>query len=308
MYKYQKTWREIAMFLPENYRIAGDSCPSELYIEWKGNKIHIDHYPNPESDAKIILLHGVGGNGRLLSFVGEPLFKQGYEVISPDLPGYGYSEVDKTKVSYHDWVELTSHLVDIEIAKDERPVFLFGLSAGGMLAYHAASLNQKVKGIIATNLLDQRDQTVRDYSAGNLLISRIGIFAIRMLSKINKQMMLPMKTLANMKAIVNNKRMRKLLIKDKTASGSKVPVNFVTTLIGYNPKIEPENFNIPVLLVHPEKDEWTPVHVSMIFYERLKGEKELFILQNAGHFPIESPGVNQLEEQVIKFIEKHKDN
>lgn len=141
MYKSQNTWKEIATFLPEKCRIPGESYPSELYIEWKGNKIHIDHYPNPESDAKIILLHGVGGNGRLFSFVGEPLFKQGYEVIAPDLPGYGYSEVDKTKVSYHEWVELTSHLVDVEIAKDERPVFLFGLSAGGMLAIKGPAEN-----------------------------------------------------------------------------------------------------------------------------------------------------------------------
>lgn len=304
MYKNQETWKEISSFLPENYRISGDSSPSEIFIDWKGNKIHVDHYPNPEADAKIILLHGVGGNGRLLSFVGVPLFRHGYEVLAPDLPGYGYSEVDKRKVSYHDWVELVVYLVDIETKKDERSVFLFGLSAGGMLAYHATSQNQKVRGVIATNLLDQRDQRVRDYSAGNLIISRVGIFAINILSKINGQLMLPMKYLANMKAIVNDKRMMKLLINDKTSSGSKVPINFVTSLIRYEPKIEPEDFNIPVLLVHPEKDNWTPVHVSMIFFERLKSEKELHILQNAGHFPIESPGINQLEEHVISFIDR----
>ena len=303
MYKNQEIWKEIASFLPENYRISGETSPSELFIDWKGNKIHVDHYPNPESDAKIILLHGVGGNGRLLSFVGQPLFRHGYEVLSPDLPGYGYSEVNRRNVSYNDWVELVDHLVDIETRKDERPVFLFGLSAGGMLAYHAASLNPKVRGIIATNLLDQRDQTVRDYAAGNLFISRVGILAIKLLSRINGRLMLPMKSLANMKAIVNDKQMMKLLINDKTSSGSKVPVNFITTLIGYKPKVEPEDFNIPVLLVHPEKDNWTPVHVSMIFFERLKSQKKLHILQNAGHFPIELPGINQLEEHVLKFID-----
>ena len=303
MYRNQETWKQIASFLPENYRISDETYPSELFIDWKGNKIHVDHYPNPESDAKIILLHGVGGNGRLLSFVGKPLFRHGYEVLSPDLPGYGYSEVDKRKVSYNDWVELVDHLIDMETEKDERPIFLFGLSAVGMLAYHAASLNPKVRGIIATNLLDQRNQRVRDYAAGNLFLSRVGIFVINIISRINGRLMLPMKSLANMKAIVNDKRMMKLLITDKTSSGSKVPVNFVTSLIGYKPKVEPEDFNIPVLLVHPEKDKWTPVHVSMIFFERLKSKKELHILQNAGHFPIESPGINQLEKHVLKFID-----
>lgn len=45
------------------------------------------------------MLHGVGGNGRLLSFIGVPLFSNGFEVVVPDLPGYGLSIIND-KIHY----------------------------------------------------------------------------------------------------------------------------------------------------------------------------------------------------------------
>lgn len=305
-YKTQTNWKERDRLLPAEFRIKEELTPEEYYLKWKTNSIHIDYYCRPDAKAKIIMLHGVGGNGRLLSFAAVPLFKLGYEIIAPDLPGYGFSIVDKKKVTWGDWIELVSYLIDHENSKDNRPLFIFGLSAGGMLAYHAAALNQKVKGVIATNLLDQRITKVRDYSSGNLIISRIGIPLLNVLSGINKDLMLPMKAVVNMKAITNNSLMLRYLLKDKTASGTKVPVRFITTLINAAPAIEPEKFKIPLLLVHPEYDKWTPVKVSQLFFDRLQYKKELKILEGAGHFPIENPGIFQLPKYVSQFIENHK--
>jgi alpha-beta hydrolase superfamily lysophospholipase len=302
-YKDQETWKEISAYLPPGYRIEKE--PREHFITWNNSRIHIDHYENNHSPAKIILLHGVGGNGRLLSFIGAPLSRCGYEIISPDLPGYGLSIVNKKKVLYTDWVELGCHLVESELKKDDRPVFLFGLSAGGMLAYQVAAKCPQIKGVIATNLLDQRNQAVRDHSAGNIIVSRLGILGLKLLSKVTGEMLLPMKVLANLKAIVNDNRVMRLLLNDPTSSGTKVPVNFVLSLIRHKPVTEPENFSIPVLMVHPELDKWTPVEISNIFFNRIGSEKELVILKNAGHFPIEQPGLDQLRDGVNGFIEKH---
>jgi len=55
-----------------------------------------------------------------------------------------------------------------------------------------------------------------------------------------------------------------------------------------------------MLLAHPEKDLWTPVEISELFFNRLnKINKQLVILENAGHFPIESPGLQQLAVLII---------
>lgn len=305
-YSYQDTWQKIIKYLPEHNRISKKSSPQELFMDWKGNHIHLDYYLKKDAPAKIILLHGVGGNGRLLSFIGVPLFQHGFEIIAPDLPGYGYSQVDKESINFNDWIDLVNHIILEEKRKDNRPVFLFGLSAGGMLAYHAASKNKMVEGLIATNLLDQRMQEVRDFSAGNKIISRIGTPLISLISRLNGNLTLPMKTLANMKAIVNEKNVRKILIDDDTSAGSRVPLRLVSSMINAQPAIEPEEFNIcPVLLVHPEDDKWTPVYISRLFFDKINTKKELKILENAGHFPLEYPGIEQLEQYVVDFIKNN---
>lgn len=304
MYKNNLIWKEREKLLPEEFRMKNENRPQERFMDWRGRKIHLDYYENPDAKAKIILLHGVGGNGRVLSFIAVPLHRAGFELIIPDLPGYGHSVVIKKEVTYADWVDLAADLIKKEKAMDDRPLFVFGLSAGGMLAYHAAARNPKVKGVIATNLLDQSNQKVRDYSAGNKLISRLAVPLLKVLSRINGKIMLPMKSVANMKAIVNNAQMLKMLLRDETASGAKVPVQFISSMMQAKPAIEPENFDLPVLLVHPEFDEWTPVWVSRIFFDRLKGQKQIRILSNAGHFPVEKPGIDQLPIYVEEFIHR----
>jgi len=301
-YNNQYSWREVQYHLPDNNRIDEDTYPAEKWWKWKNQNIHLDHYINNQAKAKIILLHGVGGNGRLLSFIAVPLYKRRFEVICPDLSGYGLTEC-KDNIDYNEWVTLVKDLVSFEENKDSRPIILFGLSAGGMLAYHAACNNDSIDGLIFSNLLDQRIPQVRDSSASNKFVSKFGIKLLTLISKIKNDFKLPIKFIVNMNAIVNNASVRKILLKDKTSSGSKVTVGFIISMINYQPEIEFEHFNkCPVLMVHPEKDNWTDLELSMLSFEKLGSKKTLKILNNAGHFPIESPGLQQLEKYVLDFI------
>ena len=292
------------MLLPPNNRISESIRPEEYFWRWKDSDIHIDRYINQDAKAKVILLHGVGGNGRLLSFIGGPLYRNGFEVIAPDLPGYGLT-ICRSNIDYRLWIDMVHDLILEELEKDEKPIFLFGLSAGGMLAYQVACLNNNISGLIATNVLDQRNQQVRDASATNKYVSKIGIPILRLLHFINNDIKLPMKLVTNMRAIVNDKKLLKLLLADRTSSGANVPINLMLSLITSKPQIEPEEFtDCPFLLVHPEKDNWTPLELSLLFFDRLKCKKEITILENAGHFPIEEPGITQLEISVVEFINR----
>ena len=304
-YSQQKTWEEIIRFFPENNRINNNCSPSETILAWKNGYIHLDHYKNPKARAKIIMLHGVGGNGRILSFMAVPLFKKGFEIICPDLPGYGYTKTSSNNITFQGWVEVVNHIIEKDTIDDDRPVFLFGFSLGGTLAYHVAAQNKKIKGIIATCMLDQRMREVRDYSAINKAMSRLGPSFLKIFNTIKPGLMLPMKLVANTGAIVNNPDLLEILLQDKTSSGVRVPIRFLYSIINAKPDLEPENFqHCPVALFHPEKDKWTPVEVSKIFFNRIKGDKELKILENAGHFPLETPGILQLEKYTEDFIEK----
>ena len=125
-------WKKVQEYLPEENRLTGVWRPDEYFVGIGRFGIHIDHYRVKEPKARVILFHGVGGNGRLLSLIAVPLMKQGYEVICPDLPLYGMTEY-YGKVVYQDWVDCAAEIVMYYQAREIRPTFLFGLSAGGIL-------------------------------------------------------------------------------------------------------------------------------------------------------------------------------
>ena len=305
MFSNNDIWKQVQEHLPVENRISDDNMPSEKKVSFQDIEIRYDEYsPKEGSNNSIIIFHGVGGNGRLLSFIAVPLVKAGFNVICPDLPGYGYTKIEKS-FDYSTWIDVGSFMVNREIEAG-RNAYVFGLSAGGMLAYNVTCNVKKVRGLIITNILDNRLQIVRDYSAKNKFHSRVGIKVLESLPSTFKKIKVPVKMVANMKAIVNDSHVLRLLLKDKVGSGSSVSIGFLLSMMNAIPLIEPENFNIcPVLLAHPEVDKWTPTEISRLFFDKIQSPKEIKILNNAGHFPIEIPGLQQLEETSIDFLIKH---
>ncbi len=302
MFLKNKYWEKIQDFLPEHNHVSEDYKPQEKWINCNGIDIRYDEYnPSANSKISIVVLHGVGGNGRLLSFIAVPLVKAGFNVICPDLPGYGYTKIDSC-FDYSTWIEVGTFMANEELKKGRR-LFIFGLSAGGMLAYNVTCNISQVEGLIITNILDNRYQMVRDFSAKNKFHSRFGIKFLKILPDFMKKNEIPVKSVANTRTIVNQKELLKIMLKDKVGSGSSVSIKFLLSMMDMIPFTEPEDFEIcPVLMAHPEIDQWTPVKVSRLFFDRIKSEKKLVILENAGHFPIESPGLQQLEKACIEFI------
>ena len=297
-------WKKVQEYLPEENRLTEACLPDEYFVGIGRFGIHIDHYRVKEPKARIILFHGVGGNGRLLSFIAVPLMKQGYEVICPDLPLYGMTEYYGTVV-YQDWVDCAAEIVMYYQTREISPTFLFGLSAGGILAYQTASGLPGIQGVIATCLLDQRNPAVRKSTAGSRWMADHGLRAITKASARLGFVKVPMKWVGNMKAIVNHEELAEVLMKDRRASGARVPVSFLHTLLNPDIHPEPERFRrCPVLLVHPENDRWTDAGLSRLFFDRLNCSKEMKLLKGAGHFPIEKEGLKHLEQYCVEFLEE----
>jgi alpha-beta hydrolase superfamily lysophospholipase len=51
-------------------------------------------------------------------------------------------------------------------------------------------------------------------------------------------------------------------------------------------------------------DRWTTSEARRPFFDRSKGPRELVMLENCGHFPIQEPGISRLEEVVVAFLKK----
>jgi pimeloyl-ACP methyl ester carboxylesterase len=105
--------------------------------------------------------------------------------------------------------------------------------------------------------------------------------------------------------VANDPEIARLASEDPIGGGNSVPLRFMRSLLTIQPTIEPEDFDVcRVLLVHPAADLWTKVEASRLFFDRIKGSKQLVMLENCGHLPLEQPGLNQLEEAVSGFLKE----
>lgn len=303
MYTNDDTWKKLQAFLPEHNRISNLCTPTEKSCAFGTMNVHVDTYNEQKNNGvTLVLFHGVGGNGRLLSFIAVPLAKRGYKLVCPDLPGYGYTE-HHGMPTYQTWIDTGVHIVQQELPHCKK-LFVLGLSAGGMLAYNVACSIPNVSGVIVTTILDNRLKAVRDYSAKNKLHARVALPLLRFIPRFIQHMKISVKAVTNMNAIVNDKQVLSLLLHDTRGAGSSVHLGFLCSMMKSIPITEPEAFSIPFLLCHPEKDHWTPERISRLFFDRIQSTKECHILKNAGHFPLEQPGLTQLEEYIAAFIKK----
>lgn len=302
-YANDTIWKQIQYYLPKENQLNDGFMPKEEWLKIGGNTIHIDHYSDDNEKGVIIIYHGVGGNGRLLSFIAKPLHKAGYEVICPDLPLYGHT-VCNGKITYMDWIKCGVAIAK-KYRKESKPLYLFGLSAGGMLAYQISCRLESVSGLIVTCLLDQRISKVTKETASNSIMAVLGKSFLKIAHHVIGGVKIPMKMVCNMKAIVNNEALAELLMSDSISSGAKVTLDFLYGMLNPNIEIEADDYKkSPVLLVHPEKDCWTDVSLSRLFFDKIPASKDLKLLQGAGHFPIEEKGLKQLEEYCVAFMNK----
>jgi len=308
-YDCDPVWPRIQEFLPEECRLTADNMPDEEYVAMSGRfSVHIDHYVPDEAKTVLVVLHGVGGNGRLLSFVAAPLAKRGYEVVCPDLPMYGLTEYAGT-VTYDDWAKVAAGVAE-RYRRNGLPLYVFGLSAGGLLAYETACRTEGVNGLMATCLLDQRIPEVTRNTSNNILTAVLGKQLLGLMNRRLGSLKLPMKSVCNMKAIVNNEEIAEILMADRLSSGASVSLEFLHGMLNPVLTTEPEDFaGCPVMLAQPEMDRWTEERLSRLFLNRMDKRRvhtEVVRLPGAGHFPIEETGLDALVNVCDRFMSEQE--
>ncbi|TQM32372.1 alpha/beta hydrolase [Nocardia bhagyanarayanae] len=310
-YRDQQAWRDLQQFLPQRLRLTGDTEPAEEYWDWRGHHVHLDRYPLPGAPAKIVLHHGVGTNGRQMSLVaGATLAQRGFETVALDNLGYGLTQVaDGTAPGYHDWIQLTTDFLAYESTRDDRPIVLYGLSAGGMLTYHVAAHAPRgtLRGIIGTTFLDPRDKTVWRAVSHDPFHATFGTAVFNFLARTPlRGVRYPMSAASKMSALCNNPDAMKVFLRDNTSAGSWVSARFFSEFGAYAPDIEPADFDVcPVLHTQPAEDHWTPLELSKPVTGAItKVPVTTVVLDNAGHYPLEEPGLTQMHDAITEFVTK----
>lgn len=310
-YENQKAWKEIMAFLPKEYQLTDKNMPKEEYWDWKGNRVHLDTYRNPEAPVKVILFHGVGTNGRqMTTILGRPLADDGFETIAIDMPTYGVTEVNPDMlISYDDWVQCGSDYVDYELSRDNRPIILYGLSAGGMETYHVAAKNgsKRIKGIIGMTFLDQRIRQVGRETVLNPIAGAIGTPMMRLACKLGMAgTKMKMSMASKMWALVNDEDCLKAMLADTTSAGNSATYKFLTTYASYAPAVEPEDFDLcPIILTQPDEDRWTPIHLAKLTLDKIKKVPvTIKHLPGGSHYPIEKGALDALHQYALEFIKE----
>ncbi len=303
-YNNYKYWRLFQEYFPSEFRIGEGEEPVEEYWHWTDYQVHLDRYVPKEDNRniKLILVHGGGGNGRLLSPIGVAMRDQGFECVAADMPGFGLTRIGKPN-AYSTWVDLVDALINKEIERDGKKVLLIGISLGGMLSYHAACKNDHVVGLMVSSLADTTQKEVQIQLSKNKLLGTMAYSSLKTLKSITDNIKVPIKATTKMWAMANDQSFVRLLKKDKVGSGSWVYLKFLRTLFEAKAEIPPEEFKqCPLLFFQPMVDHIIPWEISQPFYDRLACEKEVVFLENCGHIPMEEPGIDQLRDAAVKFI------
>lgn len=299
-------WKKFNPMFPDNMKIDDRDPPEEFYLPWNENRIHIDSRTPSEYKGTIIFVHGVASNGRILSHASRFLADLGYRVLSPDLPGYGLSEISSsTEINYPLWLSCINHVVDWASKQNEKPIFLFGLSLGGIVSYDVAALNPKIRGIIVTTLISLSDPEVRLYGFKNKWIAKYGAFGLSFLKNFLRIKKIKIKNFAKVNLISNNQEFSKVFMRDPFSGGNAVYISFLQSIFSIKPALEPERFKIPILLAHPSKDLWTPTHLSLKLFDRIPSTKYFVELENCGHAPLEEPGIQTLQTAIQDFLVRY---
>lgn len=298
-------WRGYQDFFPMAMRCTPETTPTEEWWSWNGLAVHLDRVPVPDAKLKVIVLHGAGAYGRVMAPAAVIARRHGYETVSPDLPGYGLTKVPRSRLDYSLWIDCICDLVDAEIARDGKPVVLFGVSLGGMLAYQVAARSRRVVGLVATTLADPREPAVRRGFARTELLGSAGLWLLENLRAVTDGLPLPMRYMSKMDRISNQRALARLCETDPLGGGNWVPARFLRTFVSTPPDIEPEDFHVcPVLLAHPGVDRMTEISLSRRFFDRLAAPKRMVVLDGASHMPTEEPGISQLEAAVLSFAQE----
>ena len=288
---------------------------SELIAKWEryvtveriqsnGEDIQLEVYDTGDCNKPtLIFAHGIAGYARLLTPFLIPLREKGYNIIAPDLQGFGYNHGKK---GAFDW---NSHLVNlhdsVEYAKGRfsGKVILGGASMGGPLAYAAATRYQNVDALACWCLWDFNDREFMLQETTTKKFTYILLPILRLLEVLVGNIRIKTYRLVSYDTLTDSAEMNEMIKKDPQA-GTNITLKGATSLVLHSkPDVPHPYFTLPTLVVQPGNDLMTPSQYTEKTFQILGSEiKRLVILDGCAHFPTHKKYYLQWANEVDQFI------
>ncbi|MDD2871880.1 MAG: alpha/beta hydrolase [Candidatus Gracilibacteria bacterium] len=107
----------------------------ELILQKSDIEIYYEDFVDEKNKNTIVILHGWGGNSQSWLAVGELLFQAGFNVIIPDLPGFGNTKLNKV-FELDDYANVVEEFITKLGVKN---IILWGHSNGGAISIKIAN-------------------------------------------------------------------------------------------------------------------------------------------------------------------------
>ena len=86
---------------------------------------------------------------------------------------------------------------------------------------------------------------------------------------------------------------------------SRVPLGFLASYLFSRPEVPPQEFcEIPVTLILPAQECWTPPEMSLDFQRHVAAPTRHVPLEGCGHFPVEEPGLTRAVEVLREVLDQ----
>lgn len=276
----------------------------EDWIKSNGKNIHLEIYDtgNLESPT-LIFSHGIAGYARVLLPFLVPIREKGYNIIAPDLQGYGYNDGIKGDFEWDIHLQNLKDTVDYARKRFKGKVILGGASMGGPLAYATAARYQNVDALACWCLWDFSDKEFMLNETNTKQFTYMLMPILKILSLIIGKMRIKTYALVSYDTLSDSKELNQL-VKNDPQAGTHITLKGATSLVLHSkPDIPHHEFTIPVLVVQPGGDRMTPVKYIEKTFKQLGSNKKKYIkIDYCAHFPLEKKFYARWAEEFDCFV------
>lgn len=250
----------------------------------------------------LVFSHGIAGYARLLLPFIMPLVKKGYNIIAPDLEGFGYNNRRKGDFC---WDEHMANLHDtVAFARKEfqGPVYLGGGSMGGPLAFATDARFNCADGLVCWCLWDFADRTFIEETGtfGKMTFHLLPI--LKYLSLLFGSIAFKTTRFVSYHSLTEDPVFNAMLMKDPHAGKSITLRGALSLLIESKPDIEHAEYKKPILVCNPEKDEMTKPIYTKIVFEKLQTKHKEYAGFEVAHFPLDHETYIHWGDCVDRFL------
>jgi len=278
-------------------------------IQSNGKKINIEVYDTGNKNAPtIIFAHGIAGYARVLLPFTMPLFERGYNLVIPDMQGYGYNSGLKGDFEWNAHKQNLKDVIQYAKNKFHGKIVLGGGSMGGPLAYAASCESDKIDALICWCLWDFSDREFMLKETNTKSFTYLLIPLFKFLSIFMGKFRIKTYSLISYDTLTDSQEFNDM-VKNDPQAGTHITLKGAASLILQSkPCKSHEDYDKPVLVLQPGNDKMTPKYYTEKVFRKLGSVNKKYVeIKGAPHFPVEKRYYDEWAEEVDAFIKSIRD-